>query len=93
MFGQNFILLHTGNCDLEEVSECIAGLPIVLKSCDEPAVSEVYHNIFTLIRPDGYIVWQGNEIDKKMRDEFKVFCGQHILKVTTIQKDLHEAVV
>ena len=38
-------------------------VPLRPVTTDEPAVVDAYHRPLTLVRPDGFVAWQGDVVD------------------------------
>ena len=83
LFGQGFVLLSTSSEIQQMTTMRLTGLPITVIRLEEEGVQRVYQQPFTLIRPDGYVAWQGRELNADVLNTFHQCCGtgsKHTMK-------------
>ncbi|MCF6439266.1 FAD-dependent monooxygenase [Pseudoalteromonas luteoviolacea] len=81
LFGQGFVLLCLFEPEQKQLdTQQFQHLPIKFVYLNKQLVEERYKSLFTLIRPDGYIAWQGNQLDHTSTKTIELCCGKTVNK-------------
>ena len=80
-FGPGFTLVAAYDAladDIQRVQEAArrAGVPLKVTAPRELVVKELYHARYTLVRPDQYVAWRGNEWPDEPEMLFRRIAGQ-----------------
>src|SRR5262249_43814733 len=63
LYGRGFVLLRFGDappCGELEAAAASRGVPLTIKTLDDPAAAKLYEGRLVLVRPDGHVAWRSD---------------------------------
>jgi 2-polyprenyl-6-methoxyphenol hydroxylase-like FAD-dependent oxidoreductase len=63
LFGRGFVLLRFGDaptCAELQAAAASRGVPLTIKTLDDPAAAQLYECRLVLVRPDGHVAWRSD---------------------------------